>query len=135
MSWGSKRSSKSIDDDPLGKKINEFFSIEDDLLETDLLKNNDVFQDEKSDDDSFNIEFKSDSCSDKDIKDSDFEDNGTEQVSFGFNEESEEKGKLLNDFSRSRSSQLDAESSQMIEGRSQNGKLLKSRMSTKLVGE
>ena len=135
MSWGSKRSSKSIGDDPLGKKINEFFSIEDDLLETDLLKNNDVFQDEKSDDDSFNIEFKSDSCSDKDIKDSDFEDNGTEEVSFGFNEESEEKGKLLNDFSRSRSSQLDAESSQMSEGRSQNGKLLKSRMSTKLVGE
>lgn len=135
MSWGSKRSSKSIGDDPLGKKINELFNIEDELLETDLLKNNDVFHDEKSDDDSFNIEFKNDSCSDKDIKDSDFEDNGTEDISFGFKEESEEKGKFWNDLSRSKSSRKDAEPSQMSEGWNQNGKLLKSRMSTKLVGE
>ena len=127
MTISSKRSSKSIGDDPFGKKVNDLLGIDDELANIDLAKNNDVFFEENSED-SFNIEFEADNGIEEDMKESgnkrspDFED-----LSITNDEISYKDDNLL----EVESGMPAARNPEKI---ASSHKLLKSRMSTKLVG-
>ena len=128
MSVSSKKSSKSIGDDPFGRKVNDFLGIDDDLTDVDLAKNNDVFYEENSGD-SFNIEFKNDSCTDKEMEESEIEE------SDDFHDCSSKDDRI----SHKNGNAIQAVSQkQMTENARKDAnskKLFKSRMSTKLVGK
>ena len=128
-SLNSTTSSKSIGDDPFGRRsLNDSFGIDDaELLKVDLLKNNDVFHEETSHDDSFNIEFKNESHTDNGFVDSSEEEKEVEDISIEFKYNSS----TGLDFSRSKS---DKGTQAVANVGSSKGKLLKSRLSTKLVG-
>ncbi|XP_065071715.1 eukaryotic translation initiation factor 2-alpha kinase 3-like [Rhopilema esculentum] len=128
-SSNSMTSSKSIGDDPFGRRsFNDSFGIDDaELLKVDLLKNNDVFHEETSQDDSFNIEFKNENHTDNGFVDSSEEEKEIEDISIEFNDDSS----TGLDFSRSKS---DKGTQSVANVGSSKGKLLKSRLSTKLVG-
>ena len=127
MTISSKRSSKSIGDDPFGKKVNDFLGIDDELANVDLLKNNDVFFEENTED-SFNIEFEADNGIEEDMKESG--NKGTrdfENLSITNEEISYKDGNLL----EVKSGMVAARNP----GKSTSShRFLKSRMSTKLVG-
>jgi len=127
MTISSKRSSKSIGDDPFGKKVNDFLGIDDELANVDLSKNNDVFFEENTED-SFNIEFEADNGIEEDMKESG--NKGTrdfENLSITNEEISYEDENLL----EIKSGMVAARNP----GKSASShRFLKSRMSTKLVG-
>eukprot|EP00794_Sanderia_malayensis_P005317 gene5317-5986_t len=139
MSHNSRGSTKSIGDDPLGKKLSNVAGIDNnDLMNIDLKENDDVFFEEEdhvasSDDDSFNVEFKDSSSSETDNKESD---SGCEAVD-------ESSSKLLDEslsglhYSQ-KSQQTDFSSSlkgdYLSKNENMNARVLKTRLSTKLVG-
>ena len=125
MSISSKRSSKSIGDDPLGKKINDFLGLDEDISNMDLSKNNDVFYEENTDD-SFNIEFKNESCTENEMQESDVETNQIEDLSITDDNFDSKNGNIYK-------RQLIKNASKSTTTNS-NKRILRSRMSTKLVG-
>ena len=128
MTVSSKRSSKSIGDDPLGKKVNDFLGIDDEIKDIDLSENNDVFYEESSED-SFNIEFKTDSGTKMEMQASGIEANqGFQDVSItddGFLHKNVNMFQTTSQMSVGKNAQKSTSSN----------KLFKSRMSTKLVGK